>query len=139
GKSAVTAAIIHVNYEITICWDLKDFFDSVRSEMIQEYLDFDCSKLFIDGAPRQGLPTSPLVANLAAIKLDNSIQEFIQDKAVYIRYADDITISTNDYEFHKVLLDKIPEIVESYKFIVNKKKTRVQFAKAGNNSRSRII
>ena len=53
--------------------------------------------LTINDALPLGLPSSPLIANLICLDLDEALQG-LADKhlARYTRYADDITISSND-------------------------------------------
>ncbi|MCB1203400.1 MAG: RNA-directed DNA polymerase [Verrucomicrobiae bacterium] len=49
------------------------------------------------GVLPQGAPTSPMLSNLAAGKLDESLSAFANDLGfVYTRYADDITISATN-------------------------------------------
>lgn len=48
------------------------------------------------GVLPQGAPTSPMLSNLAALKLDESLSSFANDLGfIYTRYADDITISAS--------------------------------------------
>ncbi|SDG49079.1 Reverse transcriptase (RNA-dependent DNA polymerase) [Thermoanaerobacter thermohydrosulfuricus] len=135
GRSPVTNALAHVGYEYTISFDLEDFFDTVTPEKVSKYLTKEEKEtVFVDGAARQGLPTSPVVANLAAADMDKAILKWIkktQKNIVYTRYADDLTLSFNEPELIPVIKDKIPEIVKRNGFKINEKKTRVQAAIAG--------
>jgi len=48
------------------------------------------------GVLPQGAPTSPMLSNLAAVKLDKLLYDYAQSKGfVYTRYADDIALSTS--------------------------------------------
>ncbi|MBO1996760.1 hypothetical protein J4714_12815 [Staphylococcus epidermidis] len=80
--------------------DLENFFDSIKPSMVSKYINEDViEKCFIDGAPRQGLPTSPAISCLAFISCDNKIIESIgkiSDDIKYTRYADDLCLSFND-------------------------------------------
>lgn len=63
--------------------------DEVRRELFAD--------MFIQGAPRQGLPTSPAISNMAFGKADKDIQSWLmynfKGEAVYTRYADDLFVS----------------------------------------------
>jgi len=135
GRSPVTNALSHIGFDYTTCFDLKDFFDTVKKEQVKKYLNKQQLEIcFVDGAPRQGLPTSPVVANLAAISLDDAIQKFIKKsnvECVYTRYADDLSFSYNRKEFKNKLLECIPNIISTNGFYVNNKKTRTLCAKSG--------
>jgi hypothetical protein len=135
GRSPVTNALPHVGYEYTISFDLEDFFDTVTPEKVSKYLSKEEKEIvFVDGAARQGLPTSPAVANLAAADMDKAILKWIKktDKnIVYTRYADDLSFSFNGSELIPVIKEKIPEIIKRNGFKVNERKTRVQAAVAG--------
>lgn len=135
GRSAVTNAQEHVGHEYTVCMDLKDFFDSVKEIHLKGILkEEEISKVFIDGAPRQGLPTSPAVANLAAISLDKAIIKW-RDKNklnfIFTRYADDLSFSFDDPTLIEKIKEKIPQIVSQCGFKINKDKTQIQSAKSG--------
>lgn len=134
-KSPVTNALSHVGHQYTTVFDLKDFFDSIninhlKGKLKQEELD----KVLVDGAPRQGLPTSPAVANIAAADMDRAILKWRDDKKlqlVYTRYADDLAFSYDDERITNLLLTNIPQIVGRCGFKINKEKTRTLSSKVG--------
>lgn len=146
-RSIVTNAYQHIGYRYTLSFDLKDFFDTVTPDMVKEYLSEDeLKQCFIDGRAYQGLPTSPAICNLAAIKMDAAIKEVLgkyfgsannkTDYWIYTRYADDLVISYGKYidwpEIYYDLKVLIPNIIAQHGFQVNLKKTRLQVAKFGN-------
>jgi hypothetical protein len=113
----------------TLCADLQDFFDSVRAHHLKgkvpnELLD----RCLVDGAPRQGLPTSPALANVAAADMDKAVLRAARKAGyaiVYTRYADDIAISANDLAAIEWARKALPEIVGRCGFRLNPRKTRV--------------
>jgi len=121
-----------------VCWDLRNFFDSVRREQIlaaaPDLADV-VDQILIDGAPRQGLPTSPLAANIAAVPLDRAIQGWLRGRGVYTRYADDLTVSTDDQALVEEALVTVPAMVAAMGWEIHPGKTRVQHAAGG----SRVI
>ncbi len=157
GKSPVTNAREHIGYQYTLSFDLKDFFDSVKPEMIMDYFDGPwispsgethrkTNDYFIQGRAYQGLPTSPQIANLAAVKMDEDIlnncdikMQVAVDKngekcerIRYSRYADDLSFSFYNYDIYQELLNLIPNLVAKHGFTINPAKTRLQSAKFGN-------
>ena len=116
-----------------MCWDLRNFFDScARSQIEREGVSIAALKsALIDGAPRQGLPTSPALANLAAAQLDRDVLEYLDGMATYTRYADDLTVSCDNAELLPELLRDIPRLVERAGFVVHPGKTSVQHSAAG--------
>ncbi len=135
GRGPVSNAQKHVGYAYTLSFDLKDFFDSVKVEMVKEYLSKEETELcFIDGIARQGLPTSPLIANLAFLKLDKMIKSAIAEEgvyAIYTRYADDLIFSFNQQDFAPRLESIVEQIITDGGFRLNRKKTKLQSAKHG--------
>ena len=81
----------------------------------------------------QGAPTSPLIANLACRRLDNTLMSIAKKyKCTYTRYADDIYISTNLSEFPKEiyyngkLSETIINIIEAdNQFKINNNKVKL--------------
>lgn len=137
-RNPVTNAKRHIGYEYTLCFDLHDFFDSVTLDKVGFRLtDKQREKCFVDGAARQGLPTSPALANLAAWPMDKGILYYMKMKdmrgkdIVYTRYADDLSFSFNDPSLIKKLRKDIPDIVKKHGFEINHSKTRCQAAVAG--------
>lgn len=145
GRSPATNALQHLSFSYTLSMDLSDFFDSVTPEMLPEVLRF--MECFPDGAARQGLPTSPALANLAARPMDAEILSMLPNpnaliermfslfdtdtRVVYTRYADDLCFSSNTFSYLKSLPPKIEAIAKRHGFTVNKAKTRMQWAGAG--------
>jgi len=141
GRSPVTNARMHIGHQFTLSMDLKDFFDSVKPQMVSGKLSKqELEACFIDpgdglGArPLQGLPTSPVVANIAAADMDKAILKALKkhtEQVVYTRYADDLTFSFDSAETAEFLKRKIPEIVNRCGFRLAAHKTRLMSAKAG--------
>lgn len=146
-RSPVTNALRHTGKRFTVSFDLQDFFDHVR---VREILSKPPSMRHIKnlngcfvlsrrecevvgdklGIARQGLPTSPLVANLAANEMDRQIaREF--PSVVYTRYADDLSFSFDDPELIGPLRTRIPQITKDHGFPVNPNKTTVQDGQHG--------
>lgn len=135
GKNCVLNALQHVGYGYTASYDLLDFFDSVTemhlSKHIQKEVLNDC---LVDGAPRQGLPTSPLLANIAFTNADRKIIDGLKQLGVdgkYTRYADDLSISFNRREDYGKITFLVDSIVRHNGFLLNQKKTFLQSAKNG--------
>lgn len=147
ARSPVTNALQHINFDYTLTMDLKDFFDSVTPNMVPENIRFP--ECFPDGAARQGLPTSPALANIAACRMDReifsrysmSVDEQVERvimldfdsyaPVTYTRYADDLTFSSNSLQRLEWLRDIIPAIARRHGFEVKTSKTRIQWAGAG--------
>jgi hypothetical protein len=142
GRGIVTNALPHKGKAVTVSFDLADFFDSVTVEKFAKGgLPEGAEEWFVLGpdgkkAARQGLPTSPALANLAAKPLDEAIVKGLKKKGVsatYTRYADDLSISLdkddhNDIEVVKKVVD---EAVARCGFKLNRKKTRIQRETSG--------
>ncbi|NPE30691.1 RNA-directed DNA polymerase [Methanococcoides sp. SA1] len=134
GRSIVTNASIHVNQDLVLGIDIKDFFPSISANSV--YYVFkrvgyarEVSRLLAEVCTHnwrlpQGAPTSPTLANLVALSLDSDIEKYCSKRNFkYSRYADDITISgSSNLPMHK---QKILEIIEKNLFIVNEDKTRM--------------
>lgn len=136
GRNSVTNAMQHIGYQYCLQLDIKDFFDSITSKSVKGIINDDiCELVFIKGALKQGLPTSPIVSNIAFIPVDRAILSFVKDldeNIVYTRYADDSTFSFNDIRFKQVIYKRIVKILDKFGFKINNKKTKFQKSVNGN-------
>ena len=151
GRSIVTNALAHVgDWQITLHFDFENFFDSVTSEMLPDPPQIIArtwyrQNCFPDGAARQGLPTSPAIANIAAAPFDAAVialRDSLTPKRrilgsrgptfIYTRYADDLTFSMNSEVVAAKLLAEIPALAAAHGFAINAAKTTRQHARAGH-------
>lgn len=133
-RSPITNAIAHVGHRFTLCMDITDFFNSVSAERLNGLLPQETIALVtVDGIARQGLPTSPAVANVAATVMDKSIVRWITKKAknqvVYTRYADDLAFSFDDPALAPLLMQAIPAIAGKCGWKIKAAKTRLHDSK----------
>ncbi|CAG0996298.1 MAG: retron St85 family RNA-directed DNA polymerase [Candidatus Methanoperedens sp.] len=134
GKTIYSNAQIHVNHDLVLGIDIKDFFPSIKFGSIYHIFKSagysnKIAWTFADLCTYhwklpQGAPTSPMLSNLAGKRLDMRIAKYCNRRHfTYSRYADDITISGSyKLPMHK---EKIIKIIEGNGFTVNKKKTRL--------------
>jgi hypothetical protein len=71
------------------------------------------------------------MANIALAPLDSEIVALLAGRGVYTRYADDLTISTDDRSVIDEMLAEIPKLTLKHGFPVKSSKTHVQSAKGG--------
>jgi len=102
--SIMTNASPHVGKEVVVNLDLKNFFPNVTARRVYgiyrafvgkgNYARFLTDVSIFNGRLPQGAPTSPMLANLACIRLDRRLAGLARKKDMtYTRYADDITFS----------------------------------------------
>lgn len=138
GRSVVSNAEVHVNKELVINLDISKFFPSITFEMIERIFEdtYNCdpetSELLtrlttLDGSLPQGAPTSPYLANIASLEMDNQLMRICDEQVGrgnyhYTRYVDDITISGSNRLID--LSDQFHSIVSAFGFKVNPEKTK---------------
>lgn len=106
GKSIVTNAERHLGKKYIFNLDLEDFFGSihfgrVRNLFKSSVFEFDNTVSTIlaqiccfNNVLPQGAPTSPVISNMIAWKLDCKLQQLAKiTNSTYTRYADDISFS----------------------------------------------
>lgn len=128
----------HVGKDYVLNIDLKDYFHSVTSTQVRDFLQSSrfnfsedlatCIALICcwKGRLPMGASTSPVIANLLTLKLDEqliALSSFYN--LTYTRYADDLTFSSNE-KISEDLILKIKAIIVGCDFEVNKKKVRLQ-------------
>ncbi|MBV6541625.1 RNA-directed DNA polymerase, partial [Ursidibacter maritimus] len=120
GRNSVTNAMQHIGYRYCLQLDIEDFFDSITSESVKGLINDEVINLvFIDGFLKQGLPTSPMISNIAFIPVDQAILNFVKnldENIVYTRYADDLTFSFNDIRCKGVIHKRIIKILDEFGF-----------------------
>ena len=123
-RSIVTNATPHLNQDIVINIDLKDFFPTISYARVKglfqklgyseqlatifalistqaetEEVEMDGVRYYVQKGSRflpQGSPASPAISNLIAHRLDKKVQGLAAKlNFTYTRYADDLSFSTN--------------------------------------------
>ncbi len=147
NRNPVTCALPHRGFQVTVSCDLENWFDSVTAEHLRSV------KLFgvvppevIDQVTipdehsiprcRQGLPTSPVAANIAAIPMDVAILYALKTlcgdgQFAYTRYADDLTVSFNKPLLVPLVLYALRHSAMLMCWTIAEHKTHIQHAKAG--------
>ena len=150
GKSIVNNAQCHVGKNYVFNIDLKDFFPSITQPRVWKRLQLEplnisqpvanviaglccMKKRNEDGTFSyilpQGAPTSPIITNMICDKLDRRLKGLAaRFNLTYTRYADDITFSSNHYEYAEngKFRTELQRIITDQGFSINEKKTRLQ-------------
>jgi len=149
-RSVVSNAKFHVGRRLVLNFDLQDYFPSihfgrVRGIFMSKPFNFSPGISAIlahiccaSGVLPQGGPMSPILANLVCRGLDHQLVALAKATGCrYSRYADDITLSTNGEVFPNAIVknafanpielgDTLVQLIESHKFSLNPKKTRLR-------------
>lgn len=151
-RNVVSNAQPHIGKEYVLNIDLDNFFNSINfgrvSKLFQSHplnLTHPVASVLAhiccyNKALPQGAPTSPIISNMIAFKLDRQLKDLAsKSKCTYTRYADDISfsftkrkkhLSTSIAFFDKkdnlILSNVLINIIESNWFKINEKKTRIQ-------------
>ncbi len=136
GKDISDNVSPHRNNRYFMCLDLEDFFPSISIRRVVKTFSLigysrKASSLLARlcscrGNLPQGAVTSPSLSNLIAAKLDRRIAGYTSKRNItYTRYADDITLSSNNPVVLCQALPRILKIVKSEHFKPNMSKFRV--------------
>lgn len=136
-RSILTNAAPHVGHDWLINIDLKNFFHTVKLDRINDYfrsLGYEeevvktlTALCTYKSRLPQGAPTSPMLSNIIASKMDEMMLEYCKKRGIiYTRYADDLTFSA-DYDVEIPPIDDIYKIVYLNGFNVNRMKTKVRY------------
>jgi retron-type reverse transcriptase len=140
GRSIVTNAEIHTNKNFVLNVDLKDFFPSIRTIKVSNYLQrspFEFSEPLAkiiariaskEGVLPQGSPLSPILSNICCETMDIDLAKLSERfKLTYSRYADDLTFSGYRSIFDSLFFTELGKIVRrKHNFQIKKSKTRIQ-------------
>jgi len=136
GMNVLDNVLPHFNNRYFICLDIKDFFPSISiDKVVAIFLLVGYSKnaalilanlCTCENSLPQGAVTSPSLSNLVAAKLDRRIAGFTSRRnIIYTRYADDITLSSNNPVLLNQSLPTMRRILKSEDFRLNEDKLRV--------------
>lgn len=135
-KSIIDNAKKHLNAEVVLNVDIKDFFPSINKNRVYYVFNRVCGytkevSFFLTkivtyrGSLPQGAPTSPILSNIIAYTLDSRLEGLAKSKnIIYTRYADDITFSGKKDYINYSLLYCVNQIIKDCGFKLNKNKTR---------------
>jgi len=151
GGDAAVNARPHVGRAVVLCYDLRNFFPSIRRRRVDAFfqwlgynpkvariLSLLCTVRGSFGyrALPQGAPTSPAIANALCHRLDCRLAGLARRfEAQYTRYADDITFS-GDAIFKRGLSRFVPlaeTIIHGEEFHLHRGKRR--FMRSGRTQR----
>lgn len=137
GSSIVANAEDHVGKNFVANFDIQNFFGSISTTQIERLLFVNnftldeaslianlCTK---DNHLPQGAPTSPLLSNAFLYEFDQWMTvEAKNCNVTFTRYADDITLSSNDITTLKNLILLAENYLRKrYSLRLNKSKTRI--------------
>ena len=137
-KSIITNARMHLNNEMILNIDLKDFFPSISRKKVfyvfNKICGYDSSVshcltkiVMYNGGLPQGACTSPILSNIVTYKMDLRLSKLAEKMNInYTRYADDITFSGDLDKIDRKLLFIVSKIIVSCGYKLNDKKTRFQ-------------
>lgn len=134
-KNCALNAYQHIGYRYTLSLDLEDFFDSVTPDHITPLMHQTIiDQCFINGSPRQGLPTSPVITTIAFLEYDKRIINLMNRlgiSAIYTRYADDLIFSFDDKRETGRIQYMVRQALLDSGFVINNRKTTLQDARNG--------
>ncbi|MBP1765280.1 MAG: RNA-dependent polymerase [Firmicutes bacterium] len=133
-RSIITNAAAHVQKEVLLSLDIKDFFSTITANRVfgvfkslgrsPEEARFLTRLCTYNGCLPQGAPSSPAIANRACNHMDKRLAKLAEyHRAAYSRYADDLTFSGDKPVLR--LLPLIKAIVAEEGFAIAEHKTRV--------------
>jgi retron-type reverse transcriptase len=149
--SIITNAQMHLNQKNVLNIDLENFFDSFNFGRVRGFfiknrnfeLTPDIATIIAQIACYnnklpQGSPCSPVITNLITHSLDIKLAALAKKHScIYTRYADDITFSTREKLFPRVIMREEVNVYKTGKklrneikragFSINDKKTRIQY------------
>lgn len=140
AEPAVYKAFIDLGYKHLLAFELARLCTTLRLPKSHNgYIKYNnSSKYFSEKMPYyhwqigvlpQGAPTSPMLSNLVAKKLDTSLYDYAQNNGfIYTRYADDLAFSASILPSNKSIPQLRREIISLIRksgFTENKEKIRI--------------
>ena len=136
-KNVLENARQHLNKAYLLNVDFQDFFHQISEQRITHLLStppfyFESetaqtlAKLFCyKGRLPMGANTSPALSNLYTIVLDNELSQWATSYNVtYTRFVDDLSFSTNDFEFIPKHFQEVDAICKQNGYMINPEKIK---------------
>lgn len=134
NRSIVSNALPHVSKNSVLSLDLQDYFTSIKAKRVRNLFrtwglkEEICIAFTLlctyKGSLPAGAPTSPILANLCSLDLDNCLMRVAEEhQLTYTRYADDLTFSSFNFISESVIF-RLKETISSCQFKVNQSKIR---------------
>ena len=122
----------HAGCKFLVHIDIENFFPSVKRKQVQDvYREFGfpiemiallTGLSVLNGILPQGAPTSPCIANIVFLPCDKKIAKLASSRGIsYSRYADDLTLSSNE-PIKPGFIGEVIDIIKSGGFRINKGK-----------------
>jgi RNA-directed DNA polymerase len=138
GRSIVDNAIPHLNSQILIKIDLKDFFHSINDGRIfnfwkKDNWNFDSATILtriccLNGSLPQGAPTSPALSNCVNQRFDSLVYDLSEKYFLkYTRYADDLTFSARTH--HRKAEHRVRPFLDQLRTLLREENYEVQWQK----------
>lgn len=132
--SIIKNASIHLNKDVILKLDLSDFFTSIPKNWVVNFFSnlgyagnvsvALASLCCLNNSLPQGAATSPALSNILVFSLDERLNRLASVFQLhYTRYADDMVFSGK--KISKSIIKYIIEIIESFGFKINTKKTKL--------------
>ena len=163
NKNPIKAAEVHVGQDILVAMDMKNFFNSIKSDKLEETFKYLHSQkpiwkgltssyknrdkieklnkdlievLTLKGIVPQGAPSSPALSNLFMLRIDKLLSNLARINNCKIsRYADDIVFSGSDQNLPAMVIGTTKAIIKRYGLSLNPKKVHVN----RKNRRMRVV
>ncbi|MEM1216574.1 MAG: reverse transcriptase family protein [Bacteroidota bacterium] len=136
-RNVLTNARKHLGRPYLLNIDLKDFFHQVKQKRVKQLFgstpfsfERDIPNLLtrlvtFKGRLPMGAPSSPVVSNLACLKLDEMLSRWCEQRGwVYTRYADDLSFS-HEQAIGLADLLALKKIIQNAHFKVNEDKIKL--------------
>ncbi|MBR3890328.1 RNA-directed DNA polymerase [bacterium] len=146
--STLDCAKVHTGKKWILKMDIKDFYSSVSSSAIQEFLLKVCNNIkyanveyyywlvtLYDKLPT-GAPTSAHIANACFESIEKKIKNFCQIYDVtFSKYMDDLIFSSNSKDTLKIIEQRVEDLLDVNGYQINKQKTKY----ISDNKRQEIL
>lgn len=136
-RNIISNASQHIGSPWLLNIDFKDFFHTILEQRVQGIYRFHFprfSKELVETLTKltcfnyrlpMGSPTSPVLSNYAALKLDEDLSAFCKTSGMtYTRFADDCSFSAQD-KIDSKTIQIIRDTIVRHRFLINEEKVKL--------------